>query len=61
MDRLTAMLVFADVAASGSFTASAESEEELMKKVAAHAAHDHGVSEVTPVIASQVKAAIKHQ
>ena len=41
------------------FTASAATEEELMQKVAAHAAHDHGVTEVTPELAAKVKAAIK--
>ena len=41
------------------FTASAATEEELLKKVVAHAAHDHGIAEVTPELAAQVKAAIK--
>jgi predicted small metal-binding protein len=40
------------------FTADAATEEELMKKVAAHAAHDHGIHQVTPELAAQVKAAI---
>lgn len=40
------------------FAASAATEEELMKKVAAHAAHDHGITEVTPELAAKVKAAI---
>lgn len=41
------------------FTASAPTEEELMERVAAHAAHDHGIAEVTPELAARVKAAIK--
>jgi predicted small metal-binding protein len=41
------------------FTASAETEEELLKKVAAHAAHHHGITDVTPELAAKVKAAIK--
>ena len=41
------------------FTASAPTEEELMRKVAAHAAHDHGITEVSAELAAQVKAAIK--
>jgi len=41
------------------FTASASSEEELLKQVAEHAAHDHGITEVTPELAAKVKAAIK--
>ena len=43
------------------FTASAPTEEELLKKVVAHAAQDHGVTEVTPELAAKVKAAIKSQ
>jgi predicted small metal-binding protein len=42
-----------------SFTASASTEEELLKKVAAHAAREHGVTEITPELATKVKAAIK--
>ena len=41
-----------------SFTASAATEEELLKQVIAHAAHDHGITEVTPELAAKVKAAI---
>ena len=41
------------------FTASAETEEELLKKVVAHAARDHGITEVTPELVAQVKAAIE--
>ena len=40
------------------FEASAATEEELMEKVAEHAAHAHGVAEVTPELAARVKAAI---
>ena len=48
-----------DVVPGCSFTASAPSEEELMKKVAAHAAHEHGIADVPPELAAKVKAAIK--
>jgi predicted small metal-binding protein len=41
------------------FTASAGTEEELLQKVVAHAAHDHGITEVTPELAAKVKAAIR--
>jgi predicted small metal-binding protein len=41
------------------FTASAATEEELLKSVAVHAAHDHGITEVSPELAAKVKAAIK--
>ena len=50
-----------DVVPGCGFTASAETEEELIAKVAAHAAHDHGVAEVTPELAAKVKAAIAHR
>ena len=42
-----------------SFTATAATEEELLKKVVAHAAHDHGITEVTPELAERVRSAIK--
>ena len=43
------------------FEASAESEAELLAKVAAHAHEAHGVAEVTPELAAQVKAAIRER
>jgi predicted small metal-binding protein len=48
-----------DIVPGCAFTATAETEEDLIQKVAAHAAHDHGVTEVTPELAAKVKAAIK--
>jgi predicted small metal-binding protein len=48
----------ADVVPDCTFTASAATEEELLQKVAAHAAQEHGVTEVTPELAAKVKAAI---
>lgn len=50
-----------DVVPGCNFTASAPTEEELLEKVVAHAASDHGVTEVTPELAAKVKAAIKTQ
>ena len=50
-----------DVVPGCTFTASAPTEEELLQKVIAHAAHDHGVTEVTPELAAKVTAAIKGQ
>ena len=41
------------------WSASAPTEEALVQKVVAHAAEVHGVKEVTPELAAQVKAAIK--
>ncbi len=39
---------------------SADSKDELMEQVVAHAAADHGVTEVTPEVAAAVEGAI-HQ
>jgi predicted small metal-binding protein len=52
-------LACGDVVPGCTFTATAATEEELLKQVTAHAAHDHGVSEITPELAAKVKAAIK--
>jgi predicted small metal-binding protein len=43
------------------FEATARTEAELLKMVAAHAAHAHGVTEVTPELAEKVKAAIQNR
>ena len=51
----------AEIVPECSFTASAATEEELVKKVAAHAAQHHGITEVTPELAAKVKAAIKER
>jgi predicted small metal-binding protein len=48
-----------DVVPGCAFTATAETEEELIAQVAAHAAHEHGVSDLTPELAAKVKAAIR--
>ena len=49
----------AEIVPDCTFTASAATEEELLKKVVAHAAHDHGITDVTPELAAKVRAAIK--
>lgn len=49
----------AEIMPDCSFTASAPTEEELLTKVATHAARDHGITEITPELAAKVKAAIK--
>ena len=48
-----------DVVSGCAYTASAETEDELVEQVTAHAAQDHGVKEVTPELAAKVKAAIR--
>lgn len=49
----------ADIVPDCTFTASAATEEELLKQVADHAARDHGVTEITPELAAKVRAAIR--
>jgi predicted small metal-binding protein len=56
---MTKHIACGDVVAGCSFQASAPDEVELLQKVAAHAAQEHGVKEVTPELASKVKAAIQ--
>jgi predicted small metal-binding protein len=48
-----------DVVPGCKMVLTAGSEDDLVKKVVAHAAKDHGITEVTPEIAAQVKASIK--
>lgn len=43
------------------FEAHAETEEALLKQVAAHARDAHGVAEVTPELLADVKAAIRRR
>jgi predicted small metal-binding protein len=50
----------ADIVPECPFTSSAATEEELLQQVVAHAAHDHGITEITPELAAKVKAAIKN-
>ena len=45
----------ADAGMACDFTAQAETEEELMKKVAEHAREKHGITQVTPELAAKVK------
>ena len=59
--RTTVHIACNEVVPGCGFTASADTEEELIEKVAAHAAHDHGVAEVTPELVAKVKAAITHR
>lgn len=58
-DQKTKRIACGDVVPGCKFTAEAATEEELVEKVVAHAAHDHGVTEVSPELAAKVKAAIQ--
>ena len=57
-EREAMQIACASIVPDCPFTASAATEEELMEKVAAHAAHDHKITEVSPELAAKVKAAI---
>jgi predicted small metal-binding protein len=48
-----------DVVPGCPFTATAATEEELLKKVMSHASQAHGITELTPELAVKVKSAIK--
>jgi len=48
-----------DVVPGCTFTATAVTEDELLKKVVAHALRDHGVTDVTPELAAKVKSAMR--
>lgn len=56
---MTKEIACSDVVAGCSFKTSAQTEAELLEKVTAHAAHDHGVKDVTPELAAKMKAAIQ--
>jgi predicted small metal-binding protein len=56
---MTKHIACGDIVEGCPYTASAATEEDLMKEVSQHAAQKHGVKEVTPELASKVKAAIQ--
>jgi predicted small metal-binding protein len=58
-ERMTKHIACGDVVDGCEFTAEAATESELIEKVKAHAAKDHGVKEVTPELAARVQAAIE--
>jgi predicted small metal-binding protein len=58
---MTKQIACHDVVHGCGFTATAETEEELVEKVVEHAAQEHGVREVTPELAAKVKAAIRNR
>ena len=60
-NKITKRIACADLIPGCDFTAEAATEDEVLQKVVAHAAHDHGVTEVTPELSAKVKAAIRTQ
>jgi len=58
---MTKQLACGDVVEGCAFTVSAATEEELLKRVKAHAAEAHDVKEISPELAAKVKAAIQNR
>jgi predicted small metal-binding protein len=56
---MTKKIACGDVVPGCAFEATADNETDLVEKVKEHAAHAHGVAEVTPELAAKVKAAIQ--
>ena len=48
-----------DVGMDCDFEAHGRTEDEVVQKAAAHAAQKHGITEITPELASKVRAAIR--
>ena len=56
---MTKSISCADVGADCSWSTTAETEDELMKKVAEHAKEEHEGMEVTPELVAKIKSHIK--
>ena len=56
---MTKHIACGDIVEGCPYTASAATEEDLMKQVSQHAAQTHGVKDVTPELASKVQSAIQ--
>jgi predicted small metal-binding protein len=50
-----------DIVPGCTFTAEAETEGELLQKVATHAREAHGIEEVTPDLLAKVKSKIRDE
>lgn len=48
-----------DVGLDCDFEAYGRNDDEVVQKAAAHAARDHGITEITPELAERVRAAIR--
>jgi predicted small metal-binding protein len=49
-----------DIGMDCPFETSAKTNEELMKKIATHAASAHGITQVSPDLMAKIKGAIKN-
>jgi len=59
--EMAKVLRCSDVGFDCGFVARADTEEELMKTVAEHAAEVHGMKEISEEVAATVKAAIRDE
>ena len=59
--QMAKVLHCSDVGFDCGFVIRADTEEELMKKVAEHAAEVHDIKEVSEEVAAKVKAAIRDE
>lgn len=59
MSIMTKSLSCADVGTDCNWSATAETEEELMKKVVEHAKEEHEGMEITPELVDKIKSNIK--
>lgn len=56
---MTKKFACGDVVNGCAWSASANDEAELFKKIADHAKHDHGISEIPPELLDKVRTKIK--
>ncbi|HJR43285.1 MAG TPA: DUF1059 domain-containing protein [Gemmatimonadaceae bacterium] len=56
---MTQTIACNDIMPGCQYKAEAENEQELMAKVARHAAQAHGITEITPEILQKVRGAIR--
>lgn len=56
---MTKSISCADAGSDCNWTSSAETEEQLMEKVAQHAKEDHPDMEITPDLVAKIKSVIK--
>ncbi len=58
---MTKVLRCGDLTPSGGYVARADSEGELMQKVAEHAREAHGIQSVPPDVVEKVKGAVRDE
>src|SRR5204863_8727430 len=58
-DTMAKQLACDDLMKGCKFIAKASNEQELLKKVASHAAEAHGVKEISPELLAKVRSAMK--